>query len=109
MQLRRVAVGMALVAMVVAAGCSRGGDGDGGGGGSAGASEAQRAPATDQAADQVAGAAGRPARAWATAMNGLGVMAAAVLVGVVWLVPLLVVAGLVLLVVRSLRRPQTTA
>jgi Domain of unknown function (DUF4349) len=61
MQLRRVAVGMALVAMVVAAGCSRGGDGDGGGGGSAGASEAQRAPATDQAADQVAGAAGRAA------------------------------------------------
>jgi Domain of unknown function (DUF4349) len=53
--------------------------------------------------------AGRLARAWATAVNGLGVMAAAVLVGVVWLVPLLVVAGLVLLVVRSLRRPQTTA
>jgi Domain of unknown function (DUF4349) len=50
--------------------------------------------------------AGRLARAWATAVNGLGVMAAAVLVGVVWLTPLVVVAGLVLLGLRVLRRPR---
>jgi hypothetical protein len=50
--------------------------------------------------------AGRLARAWATAVNGLGVMAAAVLVGVVWLAPLVVVAGLVLLGLRVLRRPR---
>jgi hypothetical protein len=50
--------------------------------------------------------AGRLARAWATAVNGLGVMAAAVLVGVVWVTPLLVVAGLVLLGLRALRRPR---
>jgi hypothetical protein len=49
--------------------------------------------------------AGRLARAWATAVNGLGVMAAAVLVGVVWLTPLVVVAGLVLFGLR-LRRPR---
>jgi hypothetical protein len=49
---------------------------------------------------------GRLARAWGTAVNGLGVMAAAVLVGVVWLTPLLVVAGLVLLGLRVLRRPR---
>ena len=49
---------------------------------------------------------GRLARAWATAVNGLGVMAAAVLVGVVWLTPLLVVAGLVLFGLRVLRRPR---
>ena len=49
---------------------------------------------------------GRLARAWATAVNGLGVMAAAVLVGVVWLTPLVVVAGLVLLGLRALRRPR---
>ena len=49
---------------------------------------------------------GRLARAWATAVNGLGVMAAAVLVGVVWLTPLVVVAGLVLLGLRVLRRPR---
>jgi Domain of unknown function (DUF4349) len=48
--------------------------------------------------------AGRLARAWATAVNGLGVMAAAVLVGVVWLVPLLVLAGLVVLGLRAARR-----
>jgi hypothetical protein len=47
---------------------------------------------------------GRLARAWATAVNGLGVMAAAVLVGVVWLTPLLVVAGLGLFGLRILRR-----
>jgi hypothetical protein len=50
--------------------------------------------------------AGRLARAWATAVNGLGVMAAAVLVGVVWLTPMVVVAGLVLLGLRALRRPR---
>jgi hypothetical protein len=49
---------------------------------------------------------GRLARAWATAVNGLGVMAAAVLVGVVWLVPVVVLAGLVLLGVRAARRPK---
>jgi virulence-associated protein VapD len=49
---------------------------------------------------------GRLARAWATAVNGLGVMAAAVLVGVVWLTPVVVVAGLVLLGLRALRRPR---
>jgi hypothetical protein len=50
--------------------------------------------------------AGRLARAWATAVNGLGVMAAAVLVGVVWLTPLVVLAGLVLFGLRVLRRPR---
>jgi Domain of unknown function (DUF4349) len=50
--------------------------------------------------------AGRLARAWATAVNGLGVMAAAVLVGVVWLTPLVVLAGLVLFGFRALRRPR---
>jgi hypothetical protein len=50
--------------------------------------------------------AGRLARAWATAVNGLGVMAAAVLVAVVWLTPLVVLAGLVLLGLRVLRRPR---
>ena len=49
---------------------------------------------------------GRLARAWATAVNGLGVMAAAVLVALVWLTPLAVVAGLVLLGLRALRRPR---
>jgi hypothetical protein len=49
---------------------------------------------------------GRLARAWATAVNGLGVMAAAVLVGVVWLTPLVVLAGLVLFGLRALRRPR---
>jgi hypothetical protein len=49
---------------------------------------------------------GRLARAWATAVNGLGVMAAAVLVAVVWLTPVLVLAGLVLFGVRALRRPR---
>jgi hypothetical protein len=49
---------------------------------------------------------GRLARAWATAVNGLGVMAAAVLIAVIWLVPVVVLAGLVLLVVRTLRRPR---
>jgi hypothetical protein len=49
---------------------------------------------------------GRLARAWATALAGLGVMAAAVLVGVVWLTPLAIVGGLVLLGVRAVRRPR---
>jgi hypothetical protein len=50
--------------------------------------------------------AGRLARAWATAVNGLGVMAAAALVAVVWLVPLLALGGLVLLGLRAMRRPR---
>jgi hypothetical protein len=49
---------------------------------------------------------GRLARAWATAVNGLGVMAAAVLVAVVWLTPVVVLAGLVLFGIRALRRPR---
>jgi hypothetical protein len=49
---------------------------------------------------------GRLARAWATAVNGLGAMAAAVLVGVVWLAPVAVLAGLVLFGRRALRRPR---
>jgi hypothetical protein len=49
---------------------------------------------------------GRLARAWATAVNGLGVMAAAVLVGVVWLTPVAVLAGLALLGLRTFRRPR---
>jgi hypothetical protein len=49
---------------------------------------------------------GRLARAWATAVSGLGVMAAAVLVGVVWLAPVAVLAGLVLLGLRAFRRPR---
>jgi type IV pilus biogenesis protein CpaD/CtpE len=58
------------------------------------------------AAGPAAKPAGRLARAWATAVNGLGVMAAAVLVGVVWLVPVLVLAGLVVLGLRAVRRPR---
>jgi virulence-associated protein VapD len=50
--------------------------------------------------------AGRLARAWSTAVNGLGVMAAAVLVGVIWLTPVVVLAGAVLFAVRALRRPR---
>ncbi len=50
--------------------------------------------------------AGRLARAWATAVDGLGVMAAATLVAVVWLTPVVVLAGLVLLVLRAARRPR---
>jgi Domain of unknown function (DUF4349) len=49
---------------------------------------------------------GRLARAWATAVNGLGVMAAAALVGVVWLVPVAVLGALVLLGLRVARRPR---
>jgi Domain of unknown function (DUF4349) len=50
--------------------------------------------------------AGRLARAWATALNGLGVMAAAVLVGVIWLTPVVVLAVAVLFGLRALRRPR---
>jgi Domain of unknown function (DUF4349) len=50
--------------------------------------------------------AGRLARAWATAVNGLGVMTAAVLVGVIWLTPVVVLAGAVLFGLRALRRPR---
>jgi virulence-associated protein VapD len=49
---------------------------------------------------------GRLARAWATAVNGLGVMAAAALVAAVWAIPVAILAGLVLLGVRTLRRPR---
>jgi Domain of unknown function (DUF4349) len=49
---------------------------------------------------------GRLARAWATAVNGLGVMAAAALVAVVWAIPVAILAGLVLLGLRTLRRPR---
>ena len=58
------------------------------------------------AAGRAAKPAGRLARAWATAVNGLGVMAAAVLVGVVWLIPVLVLGGLVVLGLRAVRRPR---
>jgi Domain of unknown function (DUF4349) len=47
---------------------------------------------------------GRLERAWATAVSGLGVMAAAALVALVWLTPLGVLAGLVLLLRRAARR-----
>jgi uncharacterized protein DUF4349 len=50
--------------------------------------------------------AGRLARAWSTAVNGLGVMAAAILVGVIWLTPVVVLAGAVLFGARALRRPR---
>jgi hypothetical protein len=57
-----------------------------------------------------AGAAARPRgrleRAWATALDGLGVMAATALVALVWLTPVAVVAGLVLLLLRAARRPR---
>jgi Domain of unknown function (DUF4349) len=49
---------------------------------------------------------GRLERAWATAVSGLGVMAAAALVALVWLTPLTVLAGLVLLLLRAARRPR---
>ena len=49
---------------------------------------------------------GRLARAWATAVSGLGVMAAAALVGVVWLAPVAALAGLVLVGLRAFRRPR---
>jgi Domain of unknown function (DUF4349) len=49
---------------------------------------------------------GRLARAWATAVSGLGVMAAAVLVGLVWLAPVAALAGLALLGRRAFRRPR---
>jgi hypothetical protein len=48
----------------------------------------------------------RLARAWATAVSGLGVMAAAALVGVVWLTPVVVLAGLALFGLRAFRRPR---
>jgi hypothetical protein len=39
-------------------------------------------------------------------VSGLGLMAAAALVGVVWLTPLVVLAGLVLFGLRAFRRPR---
>jgi Domain of unknown function (DUF4349) len=49
---------------------------------------------------------GRLERAWVTALNGLGVMAAAALVALVWLTPVAALAGLVLLLLRAARRPR---
>jgi hypothetical protein len=49
---------------------------------------------------------GRLERAWATALDGLGVMAATALVALVWLTPVAVLAGLVLLLLRAARRPR---
>ena len=43
-------------------------------------------------------------RAWATAVSGLGVMAAAALVALVWLTPLVALAGLVLVLLRAARK-----
>jgi Domain of unknown function (DUF4349) len=43
-------------------------------------------------------------RAWATAVSGLGVMAAAALVALVWLTPVAALAGLVLLLLRAARK-----
>jgi Domain of unknown function (DUF4349) len=45
-------------------------------------------------------------RAWATAVSGLAVMGAAALVGLVWLTPVSALAFLVLLVLRTVRRPR---
>jgi uncharacterized protein DUF4349 len=49
---------------------------------------------------------GRLERAWATALDGLGVMAATALVALVWLTPVAALAGLVLLLLRAARRPR---
>jgi hypothetical protein len=49
---------------------------------------------------------GRLERAWATAVSGLGVMAAAALVALVWLTPVAVLAGLAMLLLRAARRPR---
>ena len=49
---------------------------------------------------------GRLERAWATALDGLGVMAATALVALVWLTPVAVLAGLVLLLLRAARRAR---
>jgi len=46
------------------------------------------------------------AKAWHTALSGLVAMAAAALVAVVWLTPLVLLAGVVLLVMRAVRRPR---
>jgi virulence-associated protein VapD len=71
MQLRRAAVGMAVVAMVVLAGCDwgRGQDGGGGGGQAAAdgaATEAPAAPAADEAAPTRGQAAAAPGKAGST-------------------------------------------
>jgi hypothetical protein len=49
---------------------------------------------------------GRLERAWATALDGLGVMAATALVALVWLTPVAALAGLILLLLRAARRPR---
>jgi Domain of unknown function (DUF4349) len=50
----------------------------------------------------------RFAKAWSTAVDGLGAMAAAALVVVIWLTPLGLVALIVVWVVQRLRRPATS-
>jgi Domain of unknown function (DUF4349) len=61
---------------------------------------------TEPGAGAAAQPRGRLERAWATALDGLGVMAATALVALVWLTPVAVLAGLVLLLLRAARRPR---
>jgi len=61
---------------------------------------------TEPGAASAARPRGRLERAWATALDGLGVMAATALVALVWLTPVAVLAGLVLLLLRAARRPR---
>jgi Domain of unknown function (DUF4349) len=61
---------------------------------------------TEPGAAEAAQPRGRLERAWATALDGLGVMAATALVALVWLTPVAVLAGLVLLLLRAARRPR---
>ena len=49
------------------------------------------------------------AKAWHTALSGLTAMGAGALVAVVWLTPLVLLAGLTLLVIRAVRRPRPAA
>jgi len=61
---------------------------------------------TEPGAGAAAQPRGRLERAWATALDGLGVMAATALVALVWLTPVAALAGLVLLLLRAARRPR---
>ena len=61
---------------------------------------------TEPGAGSAAQPRGRLERAWATALDGLGVMAATALVALVWLTPVAALAGLVLLLLRAARRPR---
>jgi hypothetical protein len=61
---------------------------------------------TEPGAGAAAQPRGRLERAWATAVSGLGVMAAAALVALVWLTPVAVLAGLAMLLLRAARRPR---